>query len=266
MPAYLYWGADDYRLAQAVQILQDQVLDPAWLSFNCDKVQAAGADATEQMIQGLNQAMTPPFGMGQRLVWLVNPPLGRAAGDFVTELERTLPALPATSHLLLTLNTKPDGRSKITKLLQTHATVTEFSPIPPWKTEQLLQSVQGAATQVGVTLTAAAAEQLVEAVGNDTRQLYGELEKLKLYAAATTDGPSPQPMGAEIVLRLVSATTQNSLQLGRGHPPRAGGPVPDAGGRAADLKRTQLENCGDSDSAISHLALGQALSGGWGAG
>jgi DNA polymerase-3 subunit delta len=215
MPTYLYWGTDDYRLALAVQSLQDQVLDPAWLSFNFDKVRlGTGSEATTQLIQGLNQAMTPPFGVGHRLIWLVNPPLGlQTASDVVTELERTLPALPETSHLLLTLDAKPDGRSKVVKLLQKYAIVTEFSPIPPWKTEQLLQVTQDAAAQVNVQLTPAAIEQLTEAVGNDTRQLYGELEKLKLYATAAQKTSSPQPIGSDLVLQLVSATTHNSLQL-----------------------------------------------------
>ena len=215
MPTYLYWGTDDYRLEQAVQILQEQVLAPAWQSFNYDKVQVStGSDATAQIIQGLNQAMTPPFGMGQRLVWLVNPPLGRqTAGDVFTELERTLPALPATSHLLFTLNGKPDGRSKVVKLLQKHAIVVEFSPIPPWKTEQLRQAVTQAATQVGVELTSAAKDHLAEAVGNDTRQLYGELEKLKLYTAQSQMPSSTQPIDSDIVIQLVTATHQSSLQL-----------------------------------------------------
>lgn len=215
MPAYLYWGEDDYRLSMAVQSLLDQVIDPAWRSFNVDKIETlAGGEALAPMIQGLNQAMTPPFGLGHRLVWLTNPPLGgQGADDFFSELERTLPALPQTSHLLLTFNHKPDGRSKATKLLSKYAQVEEFSLIPPWKTELLLKSVQQAAAQLEIQLTPEAAEQLADCVGNDTRQLYGELKKLQLYTLQNLANASRPQITAEMVMQLVSATTRNNLQL-----------------------------------------------------
>ncbi|WP_299412874.1 DNA polymerase III subunit delta [Acaryochloris sp. IP29b_bin.148] len=211
MPTYLYWGEDTYRLSKAVQALHQQVLDPAWQSFNADKIEVfAGSEGTAQVVQGLTQAMTPPFGMGERLVWFVNPLIGSTA-DRLAEFERTLPVLPPTCHLLLTQTTKPDGRSKLTKLLQKQAHVQEFALIPPWKTDQILQRVKQAAQELDVPLTQAAGEQLADAVGNDTRRLYGELEKLKLYGLSAT--LSTQRIGVDVVQKLVLSTTQNSLQL-----------------------------------------------------
>ncbi len=210
MPVYLYWGEDQYQLNRAVEALHAQVLDPAWLSFNYDKIEvSSGADATAQTIQGFNQAMTPPFGVGQRLVWLLNPTLGRQESEEVlSELQRTLPVLPETSHLLLTYTAKPNGRSKAIKLLQKQAQVKEFAPIPPWKTQLLVQAVKQAAKEVGVKLSSDAVELLADSVGNDTQRLYSELNKLKLYA-----NQQSQALTAEAVARLVPATTQNSLQL-----------------------------------------------------
>lgn len=213
MPVYLFWGEDTYRLSKAVQALHQEVLDPEWLSFNLDKIDvASGSDGTASVIQGLNQVMTPPFGLGHRLVWLTNPLVG-ATADLLPEFERTLPDLPPTSHLLLTQTTKPDGRSKLTKLLQKQAQVTEFALIPPWKTAQILQMVKRAAHDLQVPLTQAAGEQLADAVGNDTRRLYGELEKLKLYSLSSDAQNKTKRIGLEIVQHLVSSTTQNSLQL-----------------------------------------------------
>lgn len=211
MPVYLYWGEDTYRLSKAVQSLQQQVLDPDWRSFNLDKIDiSSGPEGTAQVIQGLNQVMTPPFGLGDRLVWLLNPLVG-ATTALLPEFERTLPALPTNAHLLLTQTTKPDGRSKLTKLLQKEAQVTEFALIAPWKTAQIVQMVKQAAHDLEVRLTQAAGEYLAEAVGNDTRRLYGELEKLKLYAHS--DSAATQRIGIDVIQQLVSSTTQNSLQL-----------------------------------------------------
>jgi DNA polymerase-3 subunit delta len=206
MPIYLYWGEDDFAIAKAVTTLRDRTLDPDWTSFNFDKI---AADQTNSVLQGLTQAMTPPFGIGKRLVWLENTTLGQQCPEAVlVELERTLPAMPEASVLLLTARNKPDGRLKSTKLLQKYAEIKEFSPIPPWKTDQLMQQVRQVAQTVGVTLAPSSVELLAESVGNNSRQLYSELEKLRLYA-----GDRHQPLEADVVASLVVANTQNSLQL-----------------------------------------------------
>jgi DNA polymerase-3 subunit delta len=206
MTIYLYWGEDDFALTQAVRQLRESVLDPSWASFNYDKI---SPDQPDAIIQGLNQAMTPPFGMGGRLVWLVETTVCHHCPEtLLAELERTLPAIPQESILLLTTANRPDGRLKSTKLLQKHAHIREFSLISPWKTEQLVQQVQSSAKDAGVKLTSAATELLAESVGNNSRQLFNELEKLRLYA-----GDSAKSLDEHQVAMLVTANTQNSLQL-----------------------------------------------------
>lgn len=206
MPIYLYWGEDDFTLQKAVASLRDRVLDPQWISFNYTLL---APDQPDVIVQGLNQAMTPPFGTGSRLVWLANTTICQhCSEDLLTELTRTLAVIPETSILLLTCRTKPDGRLKSTQLLQKYAHIREFSLIPPWKVEQLVQQVQKAALEVGVKLTQSSAYFLAESIGNDTRQLYNELEKLRTFAGAVNN-----PLDVDAVADLVRANTQNSLQL-----------------------------------------------------
>lgn len=157
----------------------------------------------------MDLALTPPFGAGKRLVWLVDTALAQqCSNDLLTELERTLPIIPETTVLLMTSRTKPDGRLKSTKLLKDCAEIQEFSPLPPWKTEQLVQRVRQVAQAVDVRLTVPATEYVAEAVGNNTRQLYMELEKLKLFA-----GRERRLLDVEAIAPLITATTQNSLKL-----------------------------------------------------
>ncbi|MFE4105299.1 DNA polymerase III subunit delta [Almyronema epifaneia] len=206
MPVFLFWGDDDFRLSQAIKTLCDRSLDPQWHSFNYDKL---SAEQTESLIQGLNQAVTPPFGSGKRVVWLQNAAIfQRCSEALLQELSRTLPAVPEASILLFTSAQKPDGRLKSTKLLQKHGKIQEFSAIPPWKTELLQQQVLQTAEQAGLTLTPEAVELLAESVGNNTRQLVNEIEKLKIY-----QGDSQLPLAAEVVAHLVVVNTQSSLQL-----------------------------------------------------
>jgi DNA polymerase-3 subunit delta len=203
----LYWGEDDFAMGKAVTALRDRVLDPAWAAFNYEKI---SPDTPDAVIQGLNQSMTPPFGSGSRLVWLVDTTIcHHCSGDMLAELERTVTAIPESTVLLLTTPSKPDGRIKSTKLLQKYAQIQEFSPIPPWQQDQLEKAVVKVAQEMGLKLTDASVQLLAESVGNETRLLYSEIEKLQLYAGERRD----RPLKDEIVGTLVTSNAANSLKL-----------------------------------------------------
>jgi DNA polymerase III subunit delta len=206
MTVILYWGDDEFAIAKAVTAIQHSALDPAWTSFNYDKI---APDREDGEIEAFDRAMTPPFGTGKRLVWLADTTLMQQSSDrLVAELERTLPQIPATTILLLTSKNKPDGRLKSTKTIQKYANVQEFSLIPPWKTAELIQRVQIVTQELGLKLTPEAIQLLAESIGNNTRQLYLELDKLQLLA-----GSAAQQIDRSMVASLVVANTQNSLQL-----------------------------------------------------
>jgi DNA polymerase-3 subunit delta len=208
MAVYFYWGEDMFARDRAVQMLQSKTLDESWASFNLDRI---GPDYANGVVHALNQAMTPPFGMGGRFILLSNTTIGqRCSEDLLAELDRTLAVIPDTATLVFTSDSKPDGRIKSTKLLQKHAKIQEFSPIPPWKGDQLAQQVRDVAGMIGVKLDRGAVDYMVEAVGNNTRQLHSELEKIRLYAASLgTDSA----LSAITIAPLVTATSQNTLKL-----------------------------------------------------
>ncbi len=207
MPIYIYWGDDEFAIGQAVKALQAKILDPQWDSFNSDKLTP---DQPNALIQALNQAMTPPFGSNQRLVWLADAALSQGCSEeMLAELNRTLSVIPETTTFLLTSKNKFDGRLKSTKLLEKHAQkVQEFPLISPWKTDQIMQRVRQVAQEVGVKLTTGSVELLAQAIGNDTRQLYNELEKLRCFAGKETRSLEPAT-----VATLVTTSSQSSLQL-----------------------------------------------------
>ena len=147
MAVYFFWGEDDFAIAQAVDQIKQSVLDPAWLSFN---FQTYDGGKEETVVDALNEAMTPPFGMGGRLVLLTGTTFCNSCSDsLLKELQRTLAVVPEQTHLLITTRKKPDKRIKSTKLVQEQAKVREFSPIPPWQTEALADRVRGTAREVG---------------------------------------------------------------------------------------------------------------------
>lgn len=223
MPIYFFWGADEFRLKKAVMTLRDRTLDPNWASFNYDRI---NPDLANGPMEALNQAMTPPFGLGQRFIWLADTPLGqRCPEEVMAEMERTLPLIPDTTVLLLTSDSKPDGRLKSTKLLTKYADIREFATIAPWQTDQLVAQVKRVAQEMNLRLKPQAADLLAEAVGGDTRRLYNEVEKLSIYWSESearsgakpgsmgNGQPKTEPLPPEVVAQLVAVSTQTSFQL-----------------------------------------------------
>ncbi|MGP0129309.1 MAG: DNA polymerase III subunit delta [cyanobacterium endosymbiont of Rhopalodia musculus] len=206
MPIYLLWGEDDFAITQTVKKKLETLLDPNWLQFNYDKIYGNEPNA---IVKALNQAITSVFGMGERLVWVINTTICQECSEEVfSQLQQTLPAIPQNSHLLLTSSKKPDYRLKSTKLLEKYAEVQELSLISPWKTDELINQVKRISQEVGVQLTPQATELLVESIGNNTRKLSYELEKLSLYSLDQTT-----PLGTDTISTLVNVNSQNSLQL-----------------------------------------------------
>lgn len=206
MPIYLYWGEDDFAMSQAITILKQDNLDPNWIQFNFDKFMG---DKEDSSLEALMQVMTPPFGNGDRLVWLFNTNICQSCSEeLLSQLQRTIPQIPETTHFLLTTSKKPDARIKSTKLINKYAKVIEFGLISPWQTEILVKKVEKVAEEKQVKLTQNAIKILASCVGNDSRLLWQELEKLSIY-----QGENKQPIDEETVKNLVNVSTQNSLQL-----------------------------------------------------
>jgi DNA polymerase III subunit delta len=206
MPTYFYWGDDEYQIIQATKKLENSSIDPMWRDFNFFKIVAA---SDPQIIEGLNQASTSPFGMGNRMTWLAETSIAQRSSEVVlAELERTLAHLPSESYLLFTATNKPDGRLKSTKLLQKFATIQEFSSIPVWKPELIAQLVRSSATDIGLQLTPDGVDLLVSSIGSDSRRLIMELQKLQLWHHGQT-----KPLDARAIAALVPKNAHNSVQL-----------------------------------------------------
>ncbi|MFB2921556.1 MULTISPECIES: DNA polymerase III subunit delta [Aerosakkonema] len=205
MPISIYWGDDDYLIERNVNLLRDTLVHPDWQIFNFSRYQFG----EDNFRAALNEILTPPICKGGRLVLVSNlGELKTSDETKIEELSRYLVNIPDTNHLLLTSQSKLDNRLKFTKLLSQYAQVKEFSLIPAWDTQKLTNRVKEAARELSMWISDEAANLLAVSVGNNTRLLFNELEKLSLVA-----------VGSEIevyhVKSLVSITTTNTLQLAK---------------------------------------------------
>jgi DNA polymerase-3 subunit delta len=210
MPIHLLWGDDEAARSRAVETLVAERTDPAWQSINLARLD--GNDAA-QASQALEEARTPPFGGGDRVVVLQRSPFcNQCPAELAEQLEAALPLIPANCHLVLVSSGKPDARLRTTKALQKlvkagEAREQSFQLPAVWDGAGQIELVQRTARELGLQLEPAAAEALSEAIGSDSARLASELEKLALYVGA-------QPITAAAVAALVGSHATNALQVG----------------------------------------------------
>ena len=211
MPIHLYWGDDEAARTRAVEALIAERTDPAWQSINLSRLD--GSDAVQAGL-ALEEARTPPFGGGDRVVLLQRSPFcSQCPAELAQQLEANLELIPDNCHLLLVSAGKPDARLRTTKALQKlvkagDATEKSFTLPAIWDGAGQVELVQRTALDLGLKLEPAAAEALSDAIGSDSARLASELEKLSLYVG------SGQPITAAAVAALVGSQATNALQVG----------------------------------------------------
>ena len=218
MPIHLLWGDDEAARSRAVETLVAERTDPAWQSINLARLD--GNDAA-QASQALEEARTPPFGGGDRVVVLQRSPFcNQCPAELAEQLEAALPLVPANCHLVLVSSGKPDARLRTTKALQKlvktgEAREQSFQLPAVWDGAGQIELVQRTARELGLQLEPAAAEALSDAIGSDSARLASELEKLALYVGAQPGTKTPQPpITAAAVEALVGSHATNALQVG----------------------------------------------------
>jgi DNA polymerase-3 subunit delta len=210
MPIHLLWGDDEAARTRAVEHLIREHTDPAWQSINLARLD--GND-TSQAAQALEEARTPPFGGGDRVVVLQRSPFcNQCPAELAEQLEASLALIPDNCHLLLVNSGKPDARLRTTKALQKlvkagEAKEQSFQLPAVWDGAGQVELVQRTARELGLQLEPAAAEALSEAIGSDSARLASELEKLALYVGA-------QAITTAAVEALVGSHATNALQVG----------------------------------------------------
>jgi DNA polymerase-3 subunit delta len=205
MPIHLLWGDDEAARTRAVEALVAQRVDPAWAAMNLSRLD--GNDP-EQAVQALEEARTPPFASGDRLVVLQRSPFcAPCPAELAARLEDALGLIPASCHLVLVSPGKPDARLRTTKALRKVAEERSFELPAVWDGAGQLELVAATARELNLRLEPAAAEALAEAIGSDSARLASELEKLALHAGAG-------PITAAAVEALVGGRATSSLAVG----------------------------------------------------
>ena len=179
MPIQLLWGDDSAALERAVQSLIQKEVDPSWASVNVSRLDGSESG---QARQALEEARTPPFGTGSRVVLLQRSPFCNACpSDLTDRFEAALDGIPETTQLLLCHPSKPDGRLRTTKALMKRVKAGEASErsfrLPAvWDGAGQRQLVERTATELNLKLEPDAVDALIDAIGSDSARLTMELQ------------------------------------------------------------------------------------------
>jgi DNA polymerase-3 subunit delta len=210
MPIHLLWGDDEAARNRAVEALLEAQLDPSWASLNLSRLD--GNDPA-QAAQALEEARTPPFGAGARVVLLQRSPFcSQCPAELAEGFEAALAQVADGCHLLLVSPGKPDARLRTTKALQKlvkagQASEQSFALPAIWDGAGQVELVVRTAHDLGLQLDPHAAEALADAVGSDSARLASELDKLSLYAAGS-------PISLVAVQTLVGGQATSALAAG----------------------------------------------------
>ena len=211
MPIHLFWGDDEAARNRAVEALVQEQLDPSWASLNLSRLD--GNDSA-QAAQALEEARTPPFGAGARVVVLQRSPFcSQCPAELAEGFEEALAQVADGCHLLLVSPGKPDARLRTTKALQKlvkagQASEQSFALPAIWDGAGQVELVSRTARELGLKLVPAAAEALADAVGSDSARLASELEKLSLYVDPGA------PISLDAVQALVGGQSTSALAVG----------------------------------------------------
>jgi DNA polymerase-3 subunit delta len=170
---YVIAGKEDSLVGVQYQELLDELLEPSQRATGLFSPDPAVATITEV----LDELRTAPFLTDKRVVAL------KQADDFISQnrtwFEKYFDNPCLTGRLILTVRNW-DSRTKLAKKLQSVGKLIHVTQPKRWQLPQRL--AEYANDSHGKKLMRDAAELLIELTGDELARLYGEIDKLAVYA------------------------------------------------------------------------------------
>ena len=218
MPIHLLWGDDAGAIDRSLNDFINQVIDPNWTTINLSRLDGQNPSNASQ---SLEEARTPPFGAGHRVIILNKSPFcNGCSAELSRKFESVADLIPSNSHLMLINQSKPDGRLKTTKLI--HGLITgkkaferKFLLPAIWDEIGQKKLVERTANEMNIEIEEQAIYSLVEALGNDSQRLVLELQKLILLEETKKKAKDTQRIiiKQETVKELCQGIATNSLEI-----------------------------------------------------
>ena len=188
-PIYYLYGLEDVLKDEAVRAIVDRALDPAMRDFNFDQRSAVQIDPEEIHVL----CNTLPMMAERRVVVIREVEAWRRKTKSKSEFQRYLERPSPDTVVVLV---QGSGEESEDKELARGSYVVRLDPLP---TERAAKWLLHRAANLGVSLEAAAADHLVQAIGSDLAGLSSELAKLASLPSA--ESLTPERVGQLIGVR-----------------------------------------------------------------
>ena len=169
-PYYLFHGPGEFRLQKVLEKIRADFVPASAQDLNVEILYGGEIEPAEIVAR----ARSMPFLASNRLI------IVRRTEKFPTEsLNRFLPYLeePVTSTCLIFVAAKADYKKKFFKFIREQGRAVLFREL---KDREVLPWIKEAAKELGLEIEGRACAQLQQIVGNRSRDLHAELEKLSL--------------------------------------------------------------------------------------
>lgn len=188
MGVYFFYGDEDYNIELEIKKLKSKLLDKNFAAMNFKSVSNLNfADLIAHL-------RTQPMMFGNLMIVInIEDYLSKALED--SQLDEIEDALKNNSESLCVVfvanyprgeGKKPDVRKRFYKILSKYAQIQEFPTFKTYKIDDISAWINKEAKKHDITLEKDAILALIEQIGNNLRELSGELEKLRLLAYPET--------------------------------------------------------------------------------
>ena len=169
-PFYLFYGPGEFRIEKLLDKIKASFLPESVRDLNLEFFYG-GETAPEEVIQ---RAKSMPFMAKSRLIVV------RRVEEFRKEqLEKFIPYLesPSESTCVIFLSRQTDFKKGFYRAIKAAGLAVKFEAL---RQDQVAGWIKQTAHDLGLELDGQASDYLERIVGNNPRELYGELEKLRL--------------------------------------------------------------------------------------
>ena len=169
-PFYLFYGPNEFLVERVLGKIREDFIPENSRDFNMEICYGGESSPTDVM----SRAQTVPFLASSRLIILRRTDAYKAdqLNKFIPYLEK-----PVGSTCLIFISEKTDFKKKFYKTIRTAGYAVNFSEL---KTGQIVPWIQRTARETGLNIDRSGCAFLQELAGNSLREIYSELEKLKL--------------------------------------------------------------------------------------
>ncbi len=179
-PVYLFYGESEFRLEQLLNRIRETFIPESVRDFNLQIFY--GDEARNRPGEIIDAARAFPFMSQNRLIIVRRTDAipAQALEGFIHYLDR-----PMETTCLVFISQQPDFRKKFYKKAKDLGYAVHFKPLYD---NQVVPWIMNTAKELGLKMGSGACAYLQQTVGNRLRDLYSELEKIRLYYGKGTVG------------------------------------------------------------------------------